>query len=104
MDGMKGTITSTSAEPVSEMISQEVIKYLVQVADRAEKTGGRIAEQLQEVCMPQPPTPEDAEEKKSEVCTATREYPHYFDILRQRLQCIESALERINDVLDRCEV
>ena len=99
MDGMEGTITSTSAEPVSEMISQEVIKYLVQVADRAEKTGDRFAEQLQEVCMPQPPPMDE-----NNAVTNTREYPLYFNGLRERLQCIDSALARINDVLDRCEV
>ena len=99
MDGMKGTITSTSPEPVSENVSQEVIKYLEQMATWAEKTGDRIVGQLQEVCMPQPPPMDE-----NNAITTAREYPPYFNALRERVQRIDSALERINDVLDRCEV
>ena len=93
MDGMKGTITITEAVP--EKVSQEIIEYLEQVSNRTASTGRRIEEQLQEICMePIPPAIEDAEAKKNEVCLATREYPTYFNVLRQRIQRIESEIGR----------
>ena len=85
-----------------EKVSQEVLNYLVRITDRVEKTGARIAEQLEEVCMELEPLPtEDAGANKAEAMVG---YPPYFNTLREQIQLIESALAKINDVLDRCEV
>ena len=90
-----------SASEAPDKIAQEVIYSLEFVADWAQRTNKRIAEQLEGICMPDIPVIiEDKIDKKQ----LKKEYPPYFNELRNRLQCIELSLLRINNTLDRCEI
>jgi len=86
------------AAPKTVSVSQEIMQHLDKLANQAEKTGCRIAEQLQDVCMQSIPAPEKVS------AAVEREYPTYFGGLREKLITIEYALERINGVLDRCGI
>ena len=90
-----------SASEAPDKIAQEVIKYLEYVADQAQRTNERAAKQLEGICMPDIPVIIENKDDKKQL---KKEYPPYFSELRNRLQCIELSLLRINNTLDRCEI
>ena len=90
-----------SASESPDKIAQEVIKYLEDVANQAQRTSEKTTKQLEGICMPRTLNIEKDEEGEEK---PEKKYPPYFHILRDQLQCIELSLLRINNTLDRCEI
>lgn len=80
-----------------EPISHEIMNFVERLANQAEKTAGRASEKLAPICVQPCPTTNGGEK-------ISREYPPLFSDMRDRLITIETALTRLNDVLDRAEV
>lgn len=81
-----------------QSIANEIATLAGAMADQAERVAIRADEKLSQICSPSVP-----------LCTiekngVSREYPPLFSDLRDKLLCIERALNKINNVLGRAEI
>lgn len=83
-----------------ESVASEILIRIEGLASRAEAIRDRVGEKLHSVCMPEAPSPMvDEKTETSEKC-----YPPYFTEIRDRLLSLDNSLDRISDMLDRCEL
>jgi hypothetical protein len=84
--------------PAHQSVFNEIISRLDNLAETADKTVDRVYGKLDDVCMRNTLQPEPDE------IHVEREYPPTFDKMRSNLNSIECALQRLNGLMDRCEV
>lgn len=82
-----------------EPVSGEILEFVGLLAATADVAAKQITDKLVPICIQQVSVVE-----KDPAVGGSREYPPYFNELRDRLLIIESALAQINSVIDRAEV
>ncbi|MDA3808347.1 MAG: hypothetical protein PF440_10620 [Thiomicrorhabdus sp.] len=84
--------------PTSQSVLTEILFRMENLADTANKTVDRVYGKLDGICMPTTTEPEP------DAVRVEREYPPTFNEIRGNLNSIEGALQRLNGLMDRCEV
>jgi len=82
-----------------EPVAHDIMELVIRLANVAEETSERATGKLALICTQPCPVAEGAG-----AGTLEREYPPYFNELRDRLRTVERSFDQINDVLDRAEV
>jgi hypothetical protein len=90
-------VMNTSKNEVSRMsAAEEILNLADSISSYAEKLSGIVSDKMKPYVFQDPNTPE--------VDKPVREYPEYFNALRQRLWKIESQLTYINGLFERSEL
>lgn len=80
-------------------VAHDIMELVSRLANVAEKTAERATGKLAPICtQPCPQT------EAGLAGAAEREYPPYFNEVRDRLRTIERSFDQVNDVLNRAEV
>lgn len=90
--------TSAGQAECRQPIAHEISSLAAAMAEQAERAAIRTDEKLSPICMSSAPV---CQPEKGGIA---KEYPPFFSDLRDRLLCIERALTKINNVLDRAEI
>lgn len=88
------------AEVKKRTVGTEILDRLSLLIERAESTARVVDTQFSKVCRPPIPTPcVTTEEAKN-----THMYPELFNEMRDIIERVENALNRIQDIASRSEV
>lgn len=82
-------------------VANEIMQYANTLAENVAKLAARMDDQLSPICRESVSIPPSAGQ---EVADIEREYPPYFQAMRQHFDDIQYQLSQITDVLNRCEV
>ena len=84
-----------------ETVGVLITKLATGIADRAENLAERLSQRLVPVMRADRPS---IQETSGKLANVPREYPPLFEELRNKLQNIENALNRIESCLSRTEL
>lgn len=90
--------TSAGQAECRQPIAHEISALAAAMAEQSEMAAIRTEEKLSPICVSSAPA------CQTEKCGIGKEYPPFFSDLRDKLLCIERALAKINNVLDRAEI
>ena len=79
--------------------SDEIIDLLKSMAERVEHAADRVSNKLNSVCIDSQPLAHGNAE-----CVPRKQSPPLFAQIRELIEVTELSVDRINDVLNRCEL
>ena len=87
-------------EKVKETAASMVLSELERTVERAQKIAAVVAERTNTITRQEPPVGmcEQA------AGTPRKEYPPFFDQIRQKAESINNSLSNIEDIMRRCEL
>lgn len=90
--------TSAGASSIHKPALNEIMDYLSNLAVKAQEVSSRLDAKLSPVCFPDSPSTEAG------LNDTQRNYPPIFNDMRGYFNTIDSSLNHINNILDRCEL
>ena len=89
-----------ACEPKKSTSSSEVLDNISMLVNRVESMSVRISDRLHPICISSSPQCGGESLNKA----LNREYPPYFNELRDRIKAINMYLDSIEDTISRAEV